>query len=683
MDRSKVAQFVDKKIINNPIILFLASETIDKKIADKIIARSTYEYKLREDFKPKDISKVVLPPELKQKYSNVDVQKYASKCFYDALAEFIQLLSTKFSKEYLINFYNNINSVNIKTKDLEHSDCSGYYLAEKNSITLDSNECISIYHELFHMASSVFKDKYVYSGFRQHGKYCGKNLNIGKGINEGYTQLLTERYFGHIDGIMYRSYIYCTSIMGKIEGIIGKDKMEKLYFSSDLPGLLNELKKYASDEEIMSFVSGMDFLVEHLYEEKILSQKAYSYMVDSSLKNVNDFLFMIYYRNLSSKLNNGKIKREDFCDQLIGIFTDICFYKDYFKISDEVKKKIKKCFVYHRFCVGLKSVNDDIFEDFVGFSYEVSILNKLSKIVDKEKLKDFYFNDDLSGLMDELRKYASLDEVNSFVSDIKDLFGDLEWRKHDKDESYISPKIGNVHVKKIHVNDFIFQMYYKKNKSKFDSGEITNKDLCNCFRNFLGDWFYYGDYSDEVIRTICKYLCYSVAFNLDYIDCSTWLIFLKETGYYDDVFDKAFVLRFLSEMIDVDQVENFYFNNDLSGLVQNLKDYASLDDLNNFVSKMEVFYKSFQKDLYASDEYKEIYEKICEHLLLMYCRYIRIGLENNGLINNNRLTKLNSFINHRRLKVSDTVKQQFIKYYNDFLKMNSNDKESLDSFHVK
>ncbi len=73
-------------------------------------------YKLHRDFKPKNISKVSLPPELKQNYSSVDIEKLASERFGESIAEFAKTFMEKFPSNNLTNFYNNLNELKIKSK---------------------------------------------------------------------------------------------------------------------------------------------------------------------------------------------------------------------------------------------------------------------------------------------------------------------------------------------------------------------------------------------------------------------------------------------------------------------------------------------------------------------------------------------------------------------------------------
>lgn len=276
-------------------------------------------YKLHKDFKPKNISRVSLPPELTQEYSSVDIENLASQRFGEAVVEFAKLVMTKFSSNNLLNFYNNLNQLKVVPKKFGlqnlvfKTNIAGTSDAKKNQIQVDGDGYTkTIYHELFHMASSTYKDGVRYSGFRQSSFKPGI-ANLGKALTEGYTQLLTERYFGYIEEVR-GTYEFEVHIADKLEKIVGQEKMENLYLNANLRGLINELKIYASEEEIMKFISGTDFLREHLDDKKLVPfEKG---MITSSLKNVNEFLFRVYTVKLKRQLDNGTLDMDEFNENL-------------------------------------------------------------------------------------------------------------------------------------------------------------------------------------------------------------------------------------------------------------------------------------------------------------------------------------------------------------------------------
>lgn len=100
-------------------------------------------------------------------------------------------------KEVKPNFKFRYLEENIKTLSIKDKLFLGDFVAEyqtfENRILLTyKHKITSIYHELMHMASYYMSNDGIHmSGFRQFKIHT---FNIGIGLNEGYTQLLTIRY---------------------------------------------------------------------------------------------------------------------------------------------------------------------------------------------------------------------------------------------------------------------------------------------------------------------------------------------------------------------------------------------------------------------------------------------------------------------------------------------------------
>lgn len=75
-------------------------------------------YTLHKDFKPKDISKVSIPLELKKKYTNIEIDQISSEKVSKAVFKFADVLKKDFPQDALINFYNNVNEVKIRRNNL-------------------------------------------------------------------------------------------------------------------------------------------------------------------------------------------------------------------------------------------------------------------------------------------------------------------------------------------------------------------------------------------------------------------------------------------------------------------------------------------------------------------------------------------------------------------------------------
>lgn len=142
-------------------------------------------YTLRKDFKSKDIIKVSIPLELKKKYTNIEIDQISSEKVSKAVFEFADVLKKDFPQDALINFYNNVNEVKIRRNNLLFMlGADGVYSFKSNKI--NNGPLRSIYHELFHVASSAFdSDSNIgYVGFNQSHLNLDSKFNIGDGIND-------------------------------------------------------------------------------------------------------------------------------------------------------------------------------------------------------------------------------------------------------------------------------------------------------------------------------------------------------------------------------------------------------------------------------------------------------------------------------------------------------------------
>ncbi|MBP3444958.1 MAG: hypothetical protein J6K23_03380 [Bacilli bacterium] len=142
-------------------------------------------YTLHKYFKSKDISKVSIPLELKKKYTNIEIDQISSEKVSKAVFEFADVLKKDFPQDALINFYNNVNEVKIRRNNLLFMlGADGVYSFKSNKINYGSLR--SIYHKLFHVASSSFdSDSNIgYVGFYQSHLNLDSKFNIGDEIND-------------------------------------------------------------------------------------------------------------------------------------------------------------------------------------------------------------------------------------------------------------------------------------------------------------------------------------------------------------------------------------------------------------------------------------------------------------------------------------------------------------------
>lgn len=111
-------------------------------------------------------------------------------------------------------------------------------------------------HEFLHMASSNLYE----SGFNQIGAYDskdGKKIYVGRGLNEGYTELLNCRLFGY--DLKKCTYMIPVKLTRLIETFFDNPRdMEKAYFNNDIVKVYLEFCKYGSNEEFWNLMNEMD-----------------------------------------------------------------------------------------------------------------------------------------------------------------------------------------------------------------------------------------------------------------------------------------------------------------------------------------------------------------------------------------------------------------------------------------
>ena len=242
------------------------------------------------------ISEIQVTPTIESVNTEIDVERFSPNKYNEELLHFIIIMTENFPIENVKFFYKNLTNLKVKSQFLlSLIKSQGFYNCKKNMVVVDSKKAKKvIYHELLHMASSIVMNQY-FTGFFQS---ITNNKRVGNGLNEGYTELLSHRYF-NADNKAYTSHVLLAS---QLEKIIGKEKMEELYFKADLLGLINILRKYASDEEIEKFLFNMDYTLNFYKMNKKCTE------LDKILNYFNEiykFLINCYARKLGKNINHS------------------------------------------------------------------------------------------------------------------------------------------------------------------------------------------------------------------------------------------------------------------------------------------------------------------------------------------------------------------------------------------
>lgn len=274
------------------------------KLKNELIKR----YKLLKDRKVFDINDIEYSSVSKVDDKNIVIHEGSLS---DVIHTFVDTLVANFDDSELATFYNNMKTLaieyttddapNKKRKYVSNHKTLAYYKIATNTIyILDTSKPGILYHELFHVSTAKRVGTTSYNGF------CQTNLltaeSIGEGVNEGYTQLLAERYFEDAQKGNYNVLVYIVELL---ELIVGRDKMEHYYMTSDLYSLVDELKKYAPYEDICKFLSYLDYIVKHIYDTN-LSKSDVKYF-KKILLFINEFILKSY----ANKIANSNIETEE------------------------------------------------------------------------------------------------------------------------------------------------------------------------------------------------------------------------------------------------------------------------------------------------------------------------------------------------------------------------------------
>lgn len=168
------------------------------------------------------------------------------------------VLVEKTSPSNLKTIYNNLSTLSLETDNAKCGSLEGKYLLTNVIVVRKDTDALALPHEFLHAASSVWdKVKGIwYSGFNQYDTNTG--ASIGGGLNEGYTELLSSRWYFKGRVTSYRPLVRLTELF---EFFFDNPKdMENYYFNHNLPGFINYMEQFSSRKEIIEILLQMDII---------------------------------------------------------------------------------------------------------------------------------------------------------------------------------------------------------------------------------------------------------------------------------------------------------------------------------------------------------------------------------------------------------------------------------------
>lgn len=179
---------------------------------------------------------------------------------------------------------------------------AGIYHNNTNTIDLfiDSKQTLS--HEFIHMCTN----NGTACGFQLYTRY---NEEIGRGLNEGYTELLNQRLFKY----KHHSYPKNVGIVKLLETFFDDPKdLENAFFSNDLDTVTLQFCKYGTKEEFFHLLENLDNFatgpipLKDFTQHHKLQFKLYEIIKRSNDSNkIQNFENILFQNSLNKILKNG------------------------------------------------------------------------------------------------------------------------------------------------------------------------------------------------------------------------------------------------------------------------------------------------------------------------------------------------------------------------------------------
>lgn len=257
---------------------------------------------------------IAATPEVEQERYNVTNYLKYNTC-EKTIYRFYQTLEDQFQHCDLRAFYRNLQTLKISSRKVNITDIisskitgvvtpSSYNVGGNKMNLLRGDDTIAngfANHELFHMASTKQTADTIFCGFAQINRET--KSKIGTALNEGYTEHLNRKYCLNTLETTYTNEI---TLAEEIELIVGSKKMEELYFSADLSGLIDELSKYTTRENAESIITRMD---------EIEKDKRKPELKTNDYTKVRGKIAEIYLEKQQQLLAKGLISEETYADR--------------------------------------------------------------------------------------------------------------------------------------------------------------------------------------------------------------------------------------------------------------------------------------------------------------------------------------------------------------------------------
>lgn len=192
------------------------------------------------------------------------------------------------------------------------------------------------YYELFDLSMEIYQNNILYNGFiLEKDQYL---KSIGYGLNEGYRNILCERFFN-----LKSSSEVCQIekyFAKRLEELIGTEKLQSIHFNSNLYELVDEFKHYDSYESIVKFIKNLDFISTNINNNLSIKKKT----ILKLLSENNLLLLKWYYIKQRGLYNDSLIDYFEYNNRinnyLNSMYSKVVIKNKVYNILDY--KKIEK-----------------------------------------------------------------------------------------------------------------------------------------------------------------------------------------------------------------------------------------------------------------------------------------------------------------------------------------------------
>lgn len=308
-----------KEILKNINFCLINNKKIENKV--RLIRNSNYNY-----------VSVKFSPILIISKNKKDIKLMSGK-----VKKFLSVLDSKCENFDETLFVKNFKKTFFNIKDIKNEDFFGINGSVKfnGKINLSLESFQASEHELLHLASVNF-DNF-------------NNLLLF--LNEGYTQILTERYFE--PETKYAIYPFETLILRQIEFILGKEFMETQYFKGNSNNFVLELHKYTNSKNVEYLISNMQKIEKigkndkyGIFENKdelqsLLNEIFYVLFdcIKTKINGISDFEEKVLYFLSNKEFNNQLTFYDDFGNKVTyEIYNHDSLWEFYNKLTSNIKK---------------------------------------------------------------------------------------------------------------------------------------------------------------------------------------------------------------------------------------------------------------------------------------------------------------------------------------------------------